>query len=536
MQGAGDPTPNPTQGQPNDEPHPDVLDSQRRRLFDYFNNPDATTPDVQQASAEKRTVAFWMAATKKTVSTLFKVHLQPNDSDDESNDNNDKASHARSATREGTAGKHSAKKPESEVQAQAKEAAEKVIAPAGIQLNHEVLGVEKPSNCFELTPFHRREANLPSDMRYVKFLRGKNNPDGQKLTKKTVVAVRCNEHFEDGGALVEGERAYVREALLSANQIHVFRAQSKHPIIIMHDFQEQQITSPQLRACDAAKQRIQFHTKPAVGVRMNLATRDPSRKEVRITGSAAVVDELLSNAPAEWAAIARDFHVSDTKTLAAFMTGDERDAVAKKSVSIELKQHIVRSGHATRALTIRKTNASTNAMFELASRLQMGKVIPGHSKCATSTLRTHGTLRVTLDAVITPEIVKALREALPDHRIFTDTPINVWAGGNEAAPHTRPRKPAPVRKSIDTGHRLVRIAADYEPHPSAFESIAKSLKGKVHNIREPKFTTRAMDALISIPKDTPVDQMIDQGFAIDEEGHWTMEPVGVAFGDRQPVV
>jgi hypothetical protein len=55
-------------------------------------------------------------------------------------------------------------------------------------------------------------------------------------------------------------------------------------------------------------------------------------------------------------------------------------------------------------------------------------------------------------------------------------------------------------------------------------------KGSVHNIREPRFTDRPMDALISIPKDTDIKTYIAEGFAIDTRGSWTMEPVGVAFG------
>ncbi len=146
---------------------------------------------------------------------------------------------------------------------------------------------------------------------------------------------------------------------------------------------------------------------------------------------------------------------------------------------------------------------------------------------------------MTLDVEVTPEIVKAARDRVAEFgaefRVFTDTPLNVWAAGPPGPSQQRRPKPAPIRKPIANNNRLVRIAADYEPHPEAFERIAAHFGGKVHNVREAKYTDRPMDALISIPKDTDVTNMIENGFAIDEEGVWTMEPIGVAFGVRPPV-
>ena len=120
---------------------------------------------------------------------------------------------------------------------------------------------------------------------------------------------------------------------------------------------------------------------------------------------------------------------------------------------------------------------------------------------------------VAMRCEVTQEVLKALRQQLPTFRMFTDVPINIWApapGDGTIGPINVPHAPKPQqpRKPLSNDRRLVRVAADYEPHPDSFNKIAEFFKGSVHNIREPRFTDRPMDALISIPKDADVSSRI----------------------------
>jgi hypothetical protein len=442
-----------------------------------------------------------------------------------------------------TAGKKKKDKSNNEATQASQQSAENAAMAAatprhGIEVNREVLRTEKkdPSDWFLLTEAQRKRLNQPASVTHIKFLQGAEKMKDFPIEAGTTLAVRLNENYEDAHAIVQGERSYVRPYTLRAQDIVVMKTGGKHPIMFMTGFATDQITDGTKRACDAAADRIVFaENKKLPKIDVN-STIPQDRLDYRIIGPIdemnKIIDELCTD---EWMKQMRSHHVNNVGVLHAYLTPQDLRKVREKKVSVELKQNIVSSVNKARMLTIRKTDATADQMFELAQKLQTGKVIPAVSASATSCFRTHGTLRVTLDVEVTSAVLKALRENLTGFRLFTDVPVNVWAsapGDGNAGTINVPRapRPRPAHKPLSNDRRLVRISADYEPHPSAFAKIAEFFKGSVHNIRDPRFTDRPMDALISVPKDADYSTYIAEGFAIDEGGSWTMEPVGAAFG------
>jgi hypothetical protein len=528
--------------------HPEARQKLVLRAIDraraLLNNPSTAT----NINAARLHFGYYANMSDKTIELWLKETDEDNRAGDSSSsedeDKGTRAPHAASAgkkkagrdTREHDSPAHQENKKAAEKAAEMAEAA--VAGKHGIDIDRTALDTEKPnaSDFFEVTKEHRKILDLPASVTHIPFLIPSKG-QGTDVTGDSIVAVRLNERYEDATAIANGERTNTRKLMLRAGKCVVITCSGKNPILFMTDFATDQITDGIKRACDACADRVTFvehRNRPQIAL-MDTETPD-GRRDFRITGTIEEMDKLMAElCTDDWKKQQRPHHVSGLGVLHAYLTPEELKKVQAKKVAVELKKNIVSSGSKSRQLTIRKTDASPDAMFELTHKLQTGMIIPTISKSATATFCTHGTIRVTLDVEVTAEVLKALRQQLPAFRMFTDVPINVWAsapgdGTIGAINVPRPPKPQPVRKPLSNDHRLVRVAADYEPHPDAFTKIAEFFKGSVHNIREPRFTDRPMDALISIPKDTDIKTYIAEGFAIDTRGSWTMEPVGVAFG------
>jgi hypothetical protein len=487
---------------------------------------------------------FYENMSDKTIEAWIK-EVDGNDEDESSSSDGDRgtrATHNAAAGKNKKKGKAADQTGQSKVAEKAVELAENVIAGKhGIDIDRDALKIDalNENDYFMLTKEHQKILCLPPTVTHIPFLIPSKLKD-TKIHYKSMFAVRLNEAFEDAFAIISGERTYSRQLMLRAEQIIIIATNSKNPIMFMSGFATDQITDGTKRACDACAERMTFvqrKQRPTIAIADTAIPQD--RNDFRVIGTIEEMNKLMQElSNAEWKSQQRAHHVEGLGVLHAYLTPEELQKVQSKKVSVELKKNIVSSVNMTRQLTIRKTNATSDEMFDLARKLQTGKIIPAISKSATTTFRTHGTLRVTLDVAVTPEVLKALRQQLPTYRMFTDVPINVWApapgdGTVGTINVPRPSKPQPVRKPLPNDRRLVRIAADYEPHPDTFTKIAEFFKGSVHSIREPRFTDRPMDALISVPKDVDYSSFIAEGFAIDARGSWTMEPVCAAFGAAQ---
>ena len=367
-----------------------------------------------------------------------------------------------------------------------------------------------------LTDYMRSSVGLECDR--IDFLRGK--ALGQPLGPDNVYAIRCNEQYVDGEAAIEGERTHARAAMLKAGSIHLFFPHGKRPIIILSKFEQSNIKSATERATDAAKKRIRC-MKRSASTKLEVKKRDVPG-QLRIIGKNADLEEIARKVPAESFWAVRSHHIDGLSTAHVYLT----DEVAKQvldsfNVTIERVSNIVSSVNSSKQLTIRKDNTTFDNMSDLIGKLQRGQAVPS-SKAASTTYRTHGTLRVTLDVDVTSAVVNELRRAFPGYSVFSDTPLNAWAPGSND-------KPAAPRKPVQDGTKLINISANYQPHPSTFNAIAEAWGGQVHTIRDNKYTDRAMSALVAVPREKDLSEFLGQDFAIDDDGLWTAHAVGSAY-------
>mgnify|MGYP005848528383 CR=1 FL=1 len=380
--------------------------------------------------------------------------------------------------------------------------------------------VEQPArrenDSFILTDHMRSVSGLQCDQ--VAFLRGK--ALGQPLGPDNAYAIRCNEHYEDGAAAIEGERTHARAAMLKAGSILVFYPHGKRPIIILSKFEQANIKCATERATDAAKKRIRC-MKRSASVKLQVQKRD-TPGQLRIIGKNADLEEIARKVPVESFWTVRPHHIDGISTAHVYMSDETaKQVLSSFNVTIERVSNIVSSANSSKQLTIRKDNTTFDNMTDLISKLQRGQAIPS-SKAASTTYRTHGTLRVTLDVDVTSSIVNELRRAFPGFSVFSDTPLNAWAPGSND-------KPAAPRKPVQEGTKLVNISANYQPHPSTFEAIATAWGGQVHTIRDNKYTDRAMSALVAVPREKDLSEFLGHDFAIDDDGLWTAHAVGSAY-------
>lgn len=390
-------------------------------------------------------------------------------------------------------------------------------APQGEQSAPPEQPTRRENDSLILTDHMRSASGLKCDQ--IPFLRGKSF--GQPLGPEDAYAIRCNEHYEDGAAAIEGERTHARAAMLKAGSILVFFPNGKRPIIILSKFEQSNIKCATERATDAAKKRIRCMKRSASKTLKVEKGANPS--QLRIIGKNADLEEIARKVPVESFWTVRNHHIEGISTAHVYMT----DEVAKQvldsfNVTIERVSNIVSSVHSSKQLTIRKDNTTFEDMTDVIGKLQRGQAISS-SKAASTTYRTHGTLRVTLDVDVTSSIVNELRRAFPGYSVFSDTPLNAWAPGSNDA------KPAAPRKPVQEGTKLINISANYQPHPLTFEAIAKAWGGKVHTIRDNKYTDRAMSALIAVPREKDLSEFLGQDFAIDDDGLWTAHAVGSAY-------
>lgn len=329
---------------------------------------------------------------------------------------------------------------------------------------------------------------------------------GHELKKEATFAVRCNENYADIAAAFEWERAYVRAALLRCKSIFFYRCSAKNPIIIMKGFEAESISTNGVRAADAAKKRtIVIRPKTEVTQHKLAIEINPL---YRITGPTAQIEEFIKLPVAtgeDVCATVKPHHVAGLSIAHAFLNLSQV-AHLKRTVCVELLSNILTSEKQNQQMTIR---GETSSLAKIAMDLQkLG---------AFSSLRTHGTLRVTMPKAVDTKLVNEIKIKY-GVKVFTDTPVNVWSAG---------RPESDVQNQVPEGKKLVKVAADYMPHPAEFKAVAAHLKGTLHSVRPSKFTDKPMACLVLVDSSFDLSQWEKSAHAFfGPGGLWYITTVG----------
>jgi hypothetical protein len=330
---------------------------------------------------------------------------------------------------------------------------------------------------------------------------------GHQLTQEALYAVRLNEAYADVGAVLEWERIYVRTAMLRAERIAFYHCSAKNPILLLGKFSPTNISSGG-RAADDAKNRTTT-VCPATNV-VPITLPKPVSHLFRLTGPTTVMQGVAGGAAKENYFTAKDSHMPGFSVGHCYMT-EEQLAVMRATLCVEKMENIVTSSNAKRQFTMRAEGRDAAAKLVAAAlRLQ--------ASGALTCLRTFGTLRVTMPSDVTPEVLRKLKIDNQGCRFYTDTPLNVWGTQRQET----------EKIAIPQGQKLIRVSADYLPHPDEFAAVAAFLGGSVHEIRGSRFTDRPMSCTVVVPSSLEVGPLELNAYQIGQ-GHWYVSSLAAAL-------
>jgi len=350
---------------------------------------------------------------------------------------------------------------------------------------------------------------LGDDVKRIPFYRP---TQGHQLTPQDTYAVRLNETYQDVGAALEWERIHVRAAMLRAEKMYFYKCSAKNPILVLHGFAAFNLRDGNDRVTDSAKKRCITVTPftNIIKVKSSIATQ--TRKLYRATGTVEMLQRLAASPlyKQEMHMTTKDSHIEGFAVAHLYLTDVELTAVRDLAL-LEDISNIHNSANEKRQVTIRK-NGATLELVQIALRLQATGV--------TACLRTHGTVRVTFPREVNARTLQELRVKNPTVRFFTDTPVSVWGTNRVETPIEKPPVP--------TGKKLMKISADYLPHPDHFKTVATHFKGTVHQIRPSKYTDRPMSCLIVIESSVSTSDWEASAHQFGPEGLWYISAVGSA--------
>jgi hypothetical protein len=360
--------------------------------------------------------------------------------------------------------------------------------------------------------------------------------DRTPITAGAMYAVCANEFYRDFAALTEGERMYVRKAILRAGSINAFRFHGKHPVVILSAFEAENIRMAELSPTECAKVRGKFHIQPAIKSFSAVAPNTDTRF-YRVTGPTVDIQKVAENACAEMYLRITAHHVPGVQVAHMYLNSASVEQLRQHpDVLIEDMDHIETSAASAKQITIRANNRSvadgTVAIF--AVRIQKADPslgIDGLEPCF-ATLRTHNCCRLTLNMPVTEQVMQQIRIKLPAGCLaFSDTPLNAWAGkpgDKQRAGLNIPRAP---RVQVPEGTKLIRLAADHQPHPDMFAVVAAAIGGVIHSVSDSRFTTRPMSCFVAIPKDKDTSDITAEPFVVDcdKGGSWRAWESGQAW-------
>jgi hypothetical protein len=406
---------------------------------------------------------------------------------------------------------------------------------SGIQPQADVVDkdkTEKPNEPFRPPQWICEKLDIPFGTT-IPWLRAE---DRTPITSDSVYAVCANEYYRDFAALTEGERMYFRKASLRAGTINTFRFHGKHPVTILSAFEAENIRMAELSPTECVKLRGTFHAQPTTKSFTAVAPNTNTRF-FRITGPVVDIQRIAENAVPEMHLRVTPHHVPGVQVAHMYLTSLAVEQLRKNTGAlIEDLDHIETSVASAKQITIRANNRSvadgTVALFAL--RIQRADPSLGIEGLEPSfaTLRTHNCCRLTLNMPITEHVMQQIRIKLPTGCLaFSDTPLNAWAGkpgDKQRAGLNIPRAP---RVEVPEGTKLIRLAADHQPHPDMFAVVAAAIGGVIHSISDSRFTTRPMSCFVAIPKDKDTSDITAEPFVVDCDtgGSWRAWESGQAW-------
>ena len=382
--------------------------------------------------------------------------------------------------------------------------------------------IDPKSNAHQYLPtkYVTDSFNLPAD-KGIPFLR-KDSP----LLPDAIYAVRSNEAFEDAGAAWANERTYVRPAWTRAREIHIIPTHDKNPIILLRGFEEKAIQEGAKPPSECAKHRTHFHDNVKLSQKKKkFRKEDDTIKEdplYRITGPTKVIESIAKNATAKNYWSTNGHHVEGMSVAHGNLPDDFVQKIREAGALVMPYSDIVTSKHADRQLTIRAKGAIDPSVFyNFILKLQAADKsldVPELAPCF-ATFRTYNCVRMTLNKPVDPNMLRIIRVKLPPNCVaLTDVPLDVWApsaGGDaerktsKAPPQNQPRLETPE------GKKMVRLAADFEPHPEEFAIVAEIIGASLVRIENNRYTVRSRACMGTFPQEADISELLEGPFVVE---------------------
>ena len=382
--------------------------------------------------------------------------------------------------------------------------------------------VPKSNHMYQPTKFVTENLNLPAD-KGIPFLR-KDTP----LLPEAIYAVRANDTYQDAGAAWSNERMYVRTAWLRAREIHIIPTHDKNPIILLRGFEDKAIQEGAKPPSECAKHRTHFHDNAKLSKKKKkFRKEDDTIKEdpfYRITGPTKVLESIAKSATAKnyWAT--NGHHVEGMSVAHANLPDDLVQKIREAGALVMPYNDIVTSNHADRQLTIRaKGGIDATVFYDFILKLQAADKsldVPDLAPCF-ATFRTYNCVRMTLNKPVDPNMLRIIRVKLPPNCVaLTDVPLDVWApsAGGDAerktskVPRTTESKP---RLEIPEGKKLIRLAADFPPHPEEFALVAETLGASLVRVENNRYTVRPMACMVTFPQEADISELLEEPFVVE---------------------
>jgi hypothetical protein len=350
---------------------------------------------------------------------------------------------------------------------------------------------------------------------------------GAACDKNSTYAVRLNEAYEDIKAALESERWYVRNMAMRANNILFYRCVGKNPVLILGSFEKTPIRTETTRAMDDACSRAAV-VKPQKFNRIEAGSPEGDHQFVRICGTTEEIEKFAEHINRDTGANVtqvKHHHVAGLAYCHLYLKPESIEKINTKLFVYCNMKNIISSHNASRQFTVRCPNATLEQTLEVASQF----AILQHEVY----VRTHGTLRVTLNGgEVSQEFVEQVLTAFPGWKVFTDTPMSVWAGSQNDP--TKPKKKQPtkpkipeVTEALKSKKKVFKIVADHLPMQDSFRRVAKALKGDILHEIDAKWTDAQMGFFIAFDVDVDTSLLSDP-FAIDDSGLWYATQIGTS--------
>lgn len=338
----------------------------------------------------------------------------------------------------------------------------------------------------------------------------------QVIDIDTVVAVRNNEKYEDVEAIFNGERHYVRAAMMRAGKIFLYLCPGKNTIMVMCNFAFQPWTATQnSRLIDGIRNRTVV-VQPFKSKTIQVPFKSPE-SIVRLAVLTKETPALMKVAQdLKFEVSAREGHVPDTHIITAVLNKVGVEKIREMVSSMPLS-YITSSKNAKKQLTVRsKVEVSTEKLLQTCINIQ--RTIPG----AHAIMQTFRTIRIALPHDVQLKHLKQFRSMLDLN------PNNTVAFADDM--------PAQERVTIDDDERLnvnipaqgptALLLANHLPTRREFEQVAKHLNATIVILGSSKFTDCVMSCVIAFPKETDeakMQELFDSKIET-EMGSWYINP------------